>query len=259
MHRRPASVLLSIALLVVGPAGASDGALHVREPLFFDLVRSLGTHAGELEVNTLLSCSWTKGACEPTWAPEVELAVFDGVALELELPHTGDRLESFKTALQVTLPGQSGSFRHGLQLIAEHLWGEPLEQVSALYLLGLGAGRFSSLSMWGASSKLGTNGPTFRALINVSFFYEWTESLTLGFETNSKIGEEGFESMRLLPQVQKDLTNHVTIQVGVGAIVREEEAAPFGSVRFILQQSRKGRRSQRGAKRRAFWARRFAS
>ncbi|OQX70267.1 MAG: hypothetical protein B6A08_00080 [Sorangiineae bacterium NIC37A_2] len=234
MHKGPASVLLSI-FLFAGPARATDHALHVHEPLSFDLVRSLGARKGELEVNTLLSCTGTGAGCEPTWAPEIELTLFDGVGLELELPHQGDRLESVKTAFQLTLPGKSASFRHGLQVIEEHLLHSPLEQVSALYLLGLGSGRFSSLSMWGASLRTEPNGPELRSLVNVSFFYEWTESLTLGFETNCKLGERGFESVRFLPQVQKDLTDHVTVQLGVGLLLRPEEAAPFGSVRVVLQ------------------------
>lgn len=236
MRKLTAGVLLIFASFVPVPAYASDGALHVHEPLFFDLVRGLGASQGELEVNALLSSTWTRGALEPAWAPEVELAISDGVALELELPHVADRLESVKTALQLTLPGRNGTFRHGLQLIEEHLWSEPREQVSALYVLGLGTGRFSSLSMWGASAELEPNGPEFGALVNVGFFFEWTKSLTLGLETNSRIGQRGFETIRFLPQIQKDLTNHVTVQLGIGALVREEEAAPFASVRFILQQ-----------------------
>src|SRR5690606_33047962 len=72
-------------------------APHIPEPLAFDLVRGLGARKGELEVNVLLEVP-VGGV--PHWAPEVEWALADGAALELELPIRGTELEAIKFASQ---------------------------------------------------------------------------------------------------------------------------------------------------------------
>src|SRR5690606_26148017 len=61
-------------------------APHIPEPLVFDLVRALGAKKNELEANALVVTRFRRGRPTFDWAPEVEWAVADDVAIELELP-----------------------------------------------------------------------------------------------------------------------------------------------------------------------------
>ena len=76
-------------------------SMAIPEPMIFDLVRDLGARQGELEVNSLFIVP-TDGAdpTEAEIAPEIEYAVFDDFAVELELPFVEGELDSVKTALQ---------------------------------------------------------------------------------------------------------------------------------------------------------------
>lgn len=74
---------------------AAEHTVHIPEPLVFDLVRGLGARRGELEINVL--GQFPVGGSNNRkihWAPEVEGAVTDGIALELELPFEGSELEA---------------------------------------------------------------------------------------------------------------------------------------------------------------------
>ena len=72
--------------------GAEQHAVRIPEPMVFDLVRGLGARRGELEVNTLVLLpmnDWDDRHVD--WAPEIEYALLDGVALEFELPFEDGR------------------------------------------------------------------------------------------------------------------------------------------------------------------------
>src|SRR5690606_10266294 len=55
------------------------------EPMIYDLVRGLDAEAGELEINALVRIHPDRDGARLSYAPEVELALLDGFAVELEL------------------------------------------------------------------------------------------------------------------------------------------------------------------------------
>lgn len=115
-----------------------DLVSHIPEPMVFDLVRPLGARRGELEINTLglfplrnrgrsRSVRDVPDALEDTdetridWAPEIEYALFDDFAVELELPFEDEKLVAYKFAAQWTLgTTMDGKMIHGTQGIAEY-------------------------------------------------------------------------------------------------------------------------------------------
>ena len=73
---------------IAGPAAAAptqDGP-DIPEPMVFDMIRPLTAKRGEVEVNTLVQRDLSGPRGEVEWAPEIEMAVADGFAVELELP-----------------------------------------------------------------------------------------------------------------------------------------------------------------------------
>lgn len=88
----------------------------IPEPMLFDMIRPLGAVRGELEADALATQSLDGAAM--AWAPEVELAVADGVALELEMPMTGVRVDAAKIGVQATFgPALAGHLVHGVQYL----------------------------------------------------------------------------------------------------------------------------------------------
>lgn len=188
-HRPLARASLALSLLLGLPlpaAGAgpfdgdaslsSDGMPHIPEPLLFDLVRPLGASKGELEVNVLAQHNRRSGRNE--LAPEIEYVLADGLAVELELPFDGNRLEQFKVALQGTLGTlRSGSMVHGWQGILRRERDH--------------GGAYSG-------DLLYLNGQT------------------LGLELNHEFDHDARWRWRAIPQLHIDLDNRRTLQLGLG-------------------------------------------
>lgn len=195
---------------------SSDGMPHIPEPLLFDLVRPLGARKGELEINVLAQHNQRNGRNE--LAPEIEYVLADGLAIELELPFDGNRLEQYKFALQGTLGTlRGGTMVHGWQGILRRERGHGGHySADLLYLNGqeLGA-RWSTLSMAGLRrSEFGGRGQT-RGLLNNSLFFEWSPRLTLGLELNHEIDATHWR-WRAIPQIHIDLDRRSTLQLGLG-------------------------------------------
>jgi hypothetical protein len=93
--------LLVIPCLMITPAQATV-APDIAEPMVFDLVRPLGARRGELEINALAQRNLSGPEKAVEWAPEIELAVADGFAIELELPLSGMHVTDYKVGLQGT-------------------------------------------------------------------------------------------------------------------------------------------------------------
>lgn len=203
----------------------SDGMPHVPEPLLFDLVRPLGASRGELEVNVLVEHQLTTGRHE--FAPEIEYALADGLALELELPFNGARLEEIKVAIQGTL----GTLRqdrmvHGWQTIVRRDRHDGSYSGDLLYLNAAELGRrWSTLNMVGLRrTESGSKGRT-QTLVNNSFFFERSPRMTVGMELNHEIDQRGNWRLRAVPQLHLDLEQRATLQVGLGPS-RLEPGAP---------------------------------
>lgn len=93
------------------------------------------------------------------WAPEIEAAVLDGLALEFELPLEDTHLEAVKFAAQYTFgTAFNHHFIHGVQGIAEWFLDEEEWEATLLYLAGIRIDEiWSLLSMFGVRTRV--NGP----------------------------------------------------------------------------------------------------
>lgn len=209
---------------------------HIPEPLVFDLVRGLGARRGELEVNNLSVIKLRNGEAVVDWAPEVEWAFADGLAVELELPMQDRHLEALKGAFQATLPNANSRFINGFQFIGEYLLTEKDTELSALYLAGLRLNGWSTLSMLGQRVVTpAKRNEQFETLINSSLFYDWSEPLTLGVEGNLAVDWSGGTMAMVVPQLHYQVSRRVRLQIGGG--VRFEDGTPFGVItsRIILE------------------------
>lgn len=226
-------------------------APHIPEPLAFDLVRGLGAQRGEFEANTLTVVQFSRGARPRIeWAPEVEWAVLDGFALELELPAAGTQLAAVKGAAQVTFPGGGERFAHGVQSIAEHFVSDVEAPRGAtrgtfLYLAGLRGVAWSIFGMVGgrvssagSSSTPAATSPAEATrpelLFNPSVFYDVAEELTFGWETNLALSHRRQE-WRLVPQLHYQLSRHFRVQLGGGVHVADGHIAPIAASRFVVE------------------------
>ena len=208
---------------------------HIPEPMYFDLVRGLGARKGELEVNALFALSRPRGG-RPTlqWAPEVEWAVVDNFAVELELPMVDRHVEAYKAALQWTAPQLGPSVAHGFQVLGEYLIDDRVTELSALYLAGFRTGRVSWFAMAGPRIEVG-QGLIVAGQINPSVFYDADEAVTFGLEGNVSFAKAQSVDMRALAQVHWQVSHKVRIQAGGGVTTAPGGAIPVGVARIILE------------------------
>lgn len=189
---------------------------EIPEPMVFDLMRPLQSRRGEVEVNTLSLFS-LRGKTH--WAPEVEIAIADGIAIELEVPFENAVKESLKGGLQARLFHSAQSV-HGVQFLAERSREAGFTDAYALYLFGH---RFDeSWSLFSMSGVKKTfNGPEHGQLWgiqNLSLFYDWSPKINLGVETNWAFsGQSALEQLTLMPQLLYRWDHNWTVQLGVGA------------------------------------------
>jgi len=220
------------------------GAPHIPEPLVFDLVRALGAKKSEVEVNTLAVALFPPGEAPSLhWAPEIEWAILDGLAVELELPLMNRELHAIKGAVQYTLPSPAASFAHGLQSMGEiYLGHEGGGSTALLYIAGGRSGAWSVLSLTGGRVSTAESSPApLELLLNPSLFYDVRESLTVGLETNLASDFSGLFELRVVPQLHYQLTERVRVQLGGGFGVdsaAERSSArltPLVTTRLILE------------------------
>jgi hypothetical protein len=261
--------------LAFGPASGGDFALeavefgtvaadhplgpHVPEPLVFDLVRPLGARKGELEVNVLAiqpltrrrtgspragdelgqtPLSEDRGLIE--WAPEIEFALWDGFALEFELPFEGTKLEELKFGAQWTMDSPfADRYLHGFQGLAERTLDTSTTTWTGLYLGALRFDeRWSLLGMWGLSNETGPGvgglgGNRTQFLQNLNLFYDLTDSLVLGLEINYAVSMAGDSTLLVMPQVHLEVGPNWSLQLGAGPGFSESEILPQAAMRLI--------------------------
>jgi hypothetical protein len=177
------------------------------------------------------------------WAPEIEVAIFNGVALELELPFEDGKLDAYKSALQWTFgQSESGHFIHGIQFIGEKTRHKDVWEGSVLYVP---AYRFdetwSTVALLGMRREFGTDSKheTTTLLLNATVFAKFTGRTTLGLELNysdpNHSDEEDTErKLLVMPQVHYAFTDHWSLQAGVGGEFTEKLAYATAAVRMIL-------------------------
>jgi hypothetical protein len=210
------SPLPAYADFIEGSAGLGSSEPHIPEPLLFDLVRPLGARKGELEVNTVLQKSSQGNQLE--WAPEIEYAIADGLALEFELPGENSKLTDYKIAVQGTLNHNfnNPNLIQGWQVIVKKNRESNKYSADALYINGYRfADKWSTLNMVGIrKSEFGGNNRLI-TLINNSVFYDLNPKLTYGIEFNHQIDASGTWRYSYTPQIHTDINKHLTIQAGL--------------------------------------------
>ena len=231
MRNRTAGAFYAIASICVAacvgcqaagssPDVAATVAVDIPEPLVFDLVRGLGAKRGELEFNTLLLQPLSHGDPLGTLvAPEVEYAILDDFALELELPFVDGDLEAVKAAAQWTFGAKPEiGFIHGTQFIAERFvdvdaWELPLLYLPAFRL----SDTWSTLGMVGIQSLVGPDvKDDLAALANLTIFADVSERVVLWLEMDSILLSDAGWAVLLMPQLHLDVTRHLTLQLGAG-------------------------------------------
>ena len=231
---------------------------RIAEPMVFDLIRPLGAKRGEGEVNVLgmvplgQASGRLNGVEDPVglvrrspdreaieWAPEIEYAVCDGVALEFELPMENSRLEAYKAAGQVTFgTGLNHRFIHGAQAILQYGRDSSVWTTTGLYLAGF---RFNQ--MWSVFGMFGGRGEVFgpvaekeiELLANMTLFADVTDRMVLGVETNFNQVIGGDAGVLLMPQVHYEIDRYWMIQGGVGARFTTGLTLPLAGFRIIRE------------------------
>jgi hypothetical protein len=231
-----ATLVLALVPAVAAAQRASDRNPHVPEPLLFDLVRGLGAHKGELEVNALVVHDFRAGRDKFYWNPEVEWIVADGIGLELELAMDRGAVESTKLMTQITfgtpLPGR---YIHGAQIIGERSGIDDGYDLSVVYI---GARRFSpewSLNfIQGAKYGAGIEDrqtPYWSWLGNATLFRE-TRRATFGLEMNVESPRSEAPTIRLTPQIHLH-RGAWGLQAGLGAATTGPTQSTFAALRLV--------------------------
>lgn len=235
-----------------------DRGPQIAEPMVFDLIRPLGAKAGEGEVNVLglmplrHQSRRANNLADPLglvrrspdrqgleWAPEIEYAVCDGVALEFEAPMENTHLEAYKAAGQITFGTElNHRFIHGAQVIVQYDRDPKLWTTTLLYLAGF---RFdetwSVFGMFGSRAEVGGPIPnkTVEWLSNLSFFADVTDRTVGGVETNLSQAVGGNTELLVMPQLHYEINRYWMIQAGVGTRVTTGLTLPEAAFRIIRE------------------------
>jgi hypothetical protein len=228
-------LLAATALLAGAPVRAQD-APDIPEPMIFDMVRALGAERGELEVNTLAQMSpWESGTVE--WAPEIEYALVDGFAAELELPFVNGRLTELKFGLQGTFGTfNDGQSIHGVQYLGIHDRHDGSYSSTLVYILGQRlSSRLSSVTMVGIGGvDLGSRRDGGALIVNQSVFADVSDRNIAGVEVNFEGGRDG--GLLVMPQLHHTLSPGFQLQVGFGVEKnRGSDATPRIGARLIRE------------------------
>lgn len=218
----------------MSPAAAQSGP-EIPEPMVFDMIRPLTAKAGEVEVNALAQRDLTGPRGELEWAPEVEWAVADGLAVELELPLIDARIVQYKMGLQ----GKLGTIRggrgvHGVQYLGLHDRESGGWTSTLLWLLGNRFGeRWSTMTMVGVGDVTLREGNETGMIVNHSTFYDVNPDTVLGLELNRQNGEGAY--WLLMPQLHRAV-GKLGVQGGAGVEkARGERFRPRLGLRIIRE------------------------
>ena len=219
-------VLVLTCNSVVGQDKAIQPTVNVPEPLMFDLVRGLGARQGELEINALAEIPLNDGADRGVdWAPEIEYALFNNFAVELELPMNNFEVEAYKMAIQWTMgSSKDNKFIHGIQVLGESYVHDDIFELNFLYVP---AYRFndtwSAIGLFGVMFESGSDAPDKNntILLNASVFADLNKHTIVGVEfnnTNAMIQQIDDNEMELLvlPQIHYEFDNGFSLQFGIG-------------------------------------------
>ncbi len=219
-----------------GPDGYC--APSVPEPMMVDLVRRLGAHPGELEANVLAVVRFGDDRVGLAWAPELELAVAPGWAVEVELPLRDEHLEAVKLTVQGTAAVTArGRLVHGLQLIGEVSTGGDAFSASALYVLAARLSERASMNLLAgpALTRASTGHVGAAALVSPSLFIDVSPHASVGLEAQLSGSTHGGFALQATPQVSWRPAPSLVVQAGAGARVDLRGAWPFVASRVALE------------------------
>jgi hypothetical protein len=209
--------------------------------MVFDLVRGLGARKGELEFNVLALAPFRRYPPRFEWAPEVEYVVFDGFALEYEMPIFETQIVAHKFAAQYTFgTALDDAFIHGVQGIGYFDTVDGKFIPTVLYLAGLRLDeRWSLFGMVGMSVGPQTfpfadfpDRDGVDIITNLSIFYDVTDRLVLGVESNLSRQLGGPSEFLFMPQVHYEFNEHLKGQFGMG--LRNDSLHRYGELGFRM-------------------------
>lgn len=228
---------------VVGQDGVIQETVNIPEPLMFDLVRGLGAKQGELEINVLADFPLNNGSARGVeWAPEIEYALFNNFAIELEFPFNNFELEAYKMAVQWTIgSSKSNKFIHGIQIIGETYIHDDILELNFLYVP---AYRFSevwsTIGLFGVMLESGADTPpkNYTIILNASVFADLNKHTVVGLEINNsdptfqRIDDNNMELL-VLPQAHYEFDSGFSFQFGIGPKFSQNETNSSAVLRVI--------------------------
>lgn len=221
-----ALVLLLSSNPVFGQDPAFPETVSIPEPLMFDLVRGLGAKKGELEINTLAEFPLNDASARGVdWAPEIEYALFNNFAVELELPLNNFEIEAYKMAVQWTIgSSKNNKFIHGIQVLAETYVHADILELNFLYVPAYRLNEvWSAIGLFGVMLEYGSESPdkNYTVILNTSVFANINKHTVLGVELNNtnamlqKI-DNNFMELLVLPQMHYEFDRGFSFQFGLG-------------------------------------------
>lgn len=189
---------------------------RIPEPMVFDLIRPLGAKRGEIEVNSLFRIRPGDKPARLLWAPEIEYTFLDGYGIEFEVPMENGRIDTWKGAIQGTLPGPwKKKFIQGWQGLGEVSREGGHSRIDLMYLAGARWHRdWSAFTMTGIERESGTRA-ALAYLGNYSLFFHRRDAVSYGLESNIKGRGNSGRGLLLMPQAQLR-KSRLNVQMGAG-------------------------------------------
>ena len=209
------------AMAQIRPFDPDEGTLssikpRIPEPMVFDLVRPLGAERGEVEINSLFRFMPAHSPRRLLWAPEIEYAFLEGYGIEFEVPLENTRIDSWKGAIQGTIPGPwKKKFIQGWQALGEVSREGDHSRIDLMYLAGARWHRnWSAFSMTGIEREGGARA-AYAFLGNYSVFFHLRDAVSYGLESNIKGRGNSGRGLLLMPQAQFR-KSRLNLQIGAG-------------------------------------------
>jgi hypothetical protein len=236
-------ILILFVQSLWGQEKASEEIVSIPEPLMFDLVRGLGARQGELEINALAEFPLNNGSDRGVdWAPEIEYALFNNFAVELEFPMNNFELEAFKTAIQWTIgSSENKKFIHGIQVLGEMYIHDDITELNLLYVPAYRFNKvWSAIGLFGVMFEFGSDSAEkdYTVILNASVFADINERIVVGVELNNtnamfqRIDDNEMELL-VLPQLHYELENGFSFQMGVGPRISDSKTDGSAVLRVI--------------------------
>lgn len=198
------------------------------EPMVYDLMRGLDARQGELEFNTLYLANGD-------YSPEIEYAVKDGWALELETPVKRNEVESLKWGTQYTLATSENSMI-GLQAMMEDYLHQSRSDLSLTLIVNLKLSDYWFFTgIGGIRSAVESRRLDHHvSVLNASLFYKIHDKLALGLEHDENVYFVDKQMhLHTIPQVSYRINPNIKFQAGVGLDWQDSNKIT-GIVRGIL-------------------------